>query len=84
MYRIIYEINLEKTLKKIPKRDAQAILEKIEALAENPRPRWVEKLKGRPGYRIAVGNYRVIYYINDREIVIIVVDIDNRADVYKK
>lgn len=84
MYRIIYEINLEKTFKKLPKKDAESILKKIEALAMDPMPRWVEKLKGRSGYRLAVGNYRVIYHINEKEVVIIIVDVDIRASVYKK
>jgi mRNA interferase RelE/StbE len=83
-YDIIFECDIEKILKKIPKKEAKAILEKIESLAENPRPRWVEKMKSRPGYRVAQGNYRIIYTVDDSKITIYVVDVDNRKDIYKK
>lgn len=83
-YQIIFECNIEKILKRIPKKDARSILEKIEQLAFDPRPRWVEKMKSRPGYRVSVGHYRIIYTIDDTNVTIYLVDIDDRKDVYKK
>ncbi len=85
MYTIIFEIDLKKTLKKIPKQDAKKIIDTIDTLANNPRPRWVEQLKGHIEtlYRIRVGSYRVIYTINDNTLVVCVVDVDHRKDVYR-
>ncbi len=83
MYKILYEIDLEKTLKKIPKYDVLAILEKIKGLAIEP-PEGTKKLVGRDGYRMRVGNYRVIYEIHDKQLIVIIIDIGPRADIYKK
>ncbi len=83
MYKIIFEIDIEKTLRRIPKKDAQSIIEKIEELSKNPRPRWIEKMKSRPGYRIASGNYRIIYTVDDKNVIVYVVDVDNRKSIYK-
>jgi mRNA interferase RelE/StbE len=54
----------------------------IYALEANPRPYGYRKLKGRSGYRIRVGDYRVIYEIFDAELVIDVVELGDRKDVY--
>lgn len=51
-------------------------------LAENPRPFGFRNLKGREGYRIRVGNYRIIYDIFDDELVIDVIQLGHRKDVY--
>lgn len=52
-------------------------------LADNPRPNGCKKLKGRDGYRIRVANYRIIYEIIDKELIIDVVDIGHRKDIYE-
>ena len=52
-------------------------------LANNPRPQGYIKLKNRSGYRIRVGNYRVIYEIFDTELVIDVIDLGHRKDIYE-
>ena len=70
-------------MRHVPKKDAKAILRKIELLAQDPRPRWAEKMKSRPGYRIACGNYRILYTVDDHKLIVFVVDIGNRKDVYK-
>ncbi len=51
-------------------------------LAENPRPIGYKKLKGREGYRIRVGDYRVIYNIFDKVLTIDVVNLGHRKDIY--
>lgn len=84
-YKIDYDINIEKALKKIPKRDAIAIKEKISNLAEDPRPLGSIKLSGKEDlYRIRAGDYRIIYSIFDHQLVILVVEVEGRKDVYKK
>jgi mRNA interferase RelE/StbE len=51
-------------------------------LADNPRPQGYRKLKGRKGYRIRVGDYSIIYEIFDKVLVIEVVDLGHRKDIY--
>lgn len=84
LYNIDYDIDLDKVLQKVPKRDANAIREAIDDLAKNPRPDGAIKLTGREGYRIRVGNYRVIYLILDDRLVVLVLNVDGRKDIYKK
>ncbi len=84
MYKIEYEIDLEKALKKIPRHDLLAIRDKIKDLANNPRMEGTIKLTGRDAYRARAGNYRIIYRIKDKELLVLVIDVDNRGTVYKK
>lgn len=82
-YRIDYLIDLDKALKKIPKHDAKKIKEKIEALANEPRPYGAIKMSGKELYRLRVGNYRVVYSIFDSKLLVFIVEVDSRDDVYK-
>ena len=52
-------------------------------LGKNPRPPLAKKLKGQKGYRVRVGNYRIIYKIFDEKILVLVVRIGHRRDIYK-
>ena len=54
----------------------------IRSLAEDPRPNGCKKLKGREGYRIRIGNYRVIYEIFDDILLVEIVNLGDRKDVY--
>ncbi len=74
----------QKQLDKLPDQIAFPILDDIEALADNPRPFGSKKLKGRNAYRIRHGNYRVIYDIFDSILIIEVVAVGHRKNVYKK
>ena len=76
----------ERDLKKIPTNLLPEIDACILALAQNPRPHGVEKLKGKYGdyYRVHKGDYRILYLIKDRELVICVVRIAHRREVYRK
>jgi mRNA interferase RelE/StbE len=61
---------------------ARRAKEKIQALAQDPRPHGCLKLKGEDNlWRIRVGDWRVIYEIHDRVLVVVVVDVDHRGDV---
>ena len=55
----------------------------IDELAENPRPRNSRKLRGKEGWRIRVGDYRVIYEIDDEAQEVLVLDVGHRRDVYR-
>lgn len=73
----------EKQLDKLDDHIAMPILDAIGNLAENPRPHGYKKLKGRDAYRIRIGSYRVIYEIFDCTLVIDVVDVGNRKNIYR-
>ena len=71
-----------KELEKINEPFYSNIKQAIFSLRDNPLPHGYIKLKGRDGYRIRVGDYRVIYDIFDKELVIDVIAIGNRRDIY--
>ncbi|MEH1816051.1 MAG: type II toxin-antitoxin system RelE/ParE family toxin [Nostoc sp.] len=73
-----------KQLKKIPSELQERIQIKIDDLATEPRPNGVKKLKGKENaYRIRVGDYRVIYDIFDDILVVNVVEVGHRKNIYK-
>lgn len=85
MYKITYTTQAAKTLLKMPKNTALVIREKLEQLAQDPyapHPN-AEKLQERPGYRLRVGDWRIIYEINNEEVEIIVLKIAPRGEVYR-
>lgn len=59
------------------------ILKKLLSLEDNPRPRGVRKLSGREEYRVRVGDYRVLYFVDDRKQTVIVSSVGHRRDVYR-
>jgi len=85
VYKIVYTTQAAKTLLKLPKNTAQLIREKIERLAKDPYASLpnAKKLHGRPGNRLRVGEWRVIYEIRDEEVLIIVLKIAPRGEVYR-
>lgn len=83
-YGIEIKRSAAKTLQKIPKADRNRIVDKIDSLAENlPNPD-TTKMKGdNPFHKIRVGDYRIIYEIQEEILVILIVKIGHRKDVYK-
>jgi mRNA interferase RelE/StbE len=82
-YRIIVKQSVAKDLRKIPKKDVRRILEVIQTLAETPRPSQSKKLSGQERYRLRQGSYRILYSIEDEKLIICVVKVGNRRDVYR-
>ena len=81
-YLIIIKRPAEKELAKVPRRDAARIAMAIDALADNPRPAGGKKLEGNTDlWRIRIGDYRVIYTIEDRIVTVTVLRIGQRGDV---
>jgi mRNA interferase RelE/StbE len=82
-----YEVRLKrsvaKDLRAIPVKDVARILRRIEALKVDPRPPGVEKLSGQEKYRIRQGVYRIIYEIRNQELIVVVVKIGHRRDIYR-
>lgn len=85
MYKIIYTAQAAKSLLRMPRNIAKLIREKLEQVAVDPYSAIpnAKKLQGRPGYRLRVGDWRVIYEINTDEVVIIVLKIAPRSEVYR-
>jgi mRNA interferase RelE/StbE len=84
VYNVVFERQAIKQLQKIDRKMIPAIKDAVLGLASNPRPQGYEKLKGTDAYRIRVGNYRVIYEIHDKIITVVIIDIGNRKDVYRR
>ena len=78
------EASAQKALRKIPAGDVARIVTKLRSLEENPTPAGAEKLKGGSGeLRVRVGDYRIIYEVHDGILVVVVVTIDHRCEVYR-
>jgi len=73
----------QKELAQIPHGDYERVVEAIRDLAENPRPAGCRKLAAREGWRIRVGDFRVIYEIDDGQRSVTVLHVGNRRDVYR-
>ena len=82
-YEIFFRESVWKELKKVPKADLKKIISRIEQLGNDPRPMGCEKLTGHEFYRIRVGNYRIVYSIQDNELTVWVVKDGHRKDVYR-
>lgn len=85
MYKIVIKKEAAKSLNKLPRNVAKTIREKIEAIAANPYAEHpnAKKLQGREGYRLRVGDWRVIYEIQNHQLVILVLKVAPRGEVYK-
>jgi mRNA interferase RelE/StbE len=70
-------------LRKLPKSIQPRIRGAIELLAEDPRPPASRPLQGRDGYRVRVGDYRIIYTVNDDVLTIVVVALGHRREIYR-
>jgi mRNA interferase RelE/StbE len=83
IYRVFVERSAQKDLFKIPQQYQNRIIRAIQSLAKNPRPSGSKKLSGRDAWRLRVGNYRVIYEVDDDRLSILVVVIGHRKDIYR-
>ena len=82
-YRVIIPKPVQKQLNNLPQKIRSRLIAEIRLLKDNPRPNGVKKLKGYENtYRIRVGNYRVIYEIEDRETIILILSSIHRKDAY--
>jgi len=80
IYQIIVERRVEKETKRIPHREKQKIDQTILSLASNPRPHGCKKLTEKEGYRIRVGDYRVLYTIDDKNRIVVIYRIKIRSE----
>ena len=83
-YRIELRPAAARALRKLDPPVARRLQGAISLLAQDPRPPAARALKGRPGLRLRVGDYRIVYTIEDRVLLIVVVTVGHRRDVYDR
>lgn len=83
-YKILIKASAAKEIQSITTRkDRRRVVEKISKLEDDPRPGGCEKLSGKDRYRVRQGNFRIIYSIDDDRLVVHVVKVGDRKDVYR-
>lgn len=83
-YKVEFKQSVAKDLRAIPNADVKRILERITLLAEEPRPAGCSKLSGQERYRVRQGDYRIVYEIRDAVLVVLVVKVGHRREVYEQ
>lgn len=84
-YKVLIDARAAKQLEKLPKSAVERIDAAIAALSDTPRPTGVKMLQGKlkPGWRVRVGNYRVLYRIDDAAGDVTIFDIGHRREIYR-
>lgn len=82
-FELHFKSSVAKDLRCIPNCDVRRILDRIDTLSDNPRPPGAVKLSGQERYRIRVGAYRVLYEVHDQAVIVVVVKVGHRRDVYR-
>jgi mRNA interferase RelE/StbE len=82
-YSLLIKPSAVKELERLPAKPRRLIVRKIESLAEDPRPRGSEKLSGKDLHRVRQGDYRILYDIQDKARVVVVIRIGHRREVYR-
>ncbi len=83
-YRVEIRRQASKELSRIGLEDRRRIARAIEGLADNPRPPGCRKLRDREGWKIRVGDCRVLYQIEEGRLLVLVVKVGHRKDVYRE
>jgi mRNA interferase RelE/StbE len=82
-YSIEIKRSAARELAELPKQDRLRVIARIEQLAHDPRPSGSEKLSGQERYRVRQGDYRILYEIHDHVLLVMVVRIGHRREVYR-
>ncbi len=84
MYEVYLSRSAVKELERLPDNILSRVVRKLESLSLNPRPKGTVKIKGRYGlYRVRIGDYRIVYSVDDRKRIVDVSLIRHRKDIYK-
>jgi len=82
-YRLLIKPSALKELEHVPRKDRRRLATRMRELAEQPRPSGAEKLSGHDLYRVRQGNYRILYEIIDQDLVVVVIKVGHRREVYR-
>ena len=83
-YRLFIKPSAVKEIDAIPTRkDRRRVVDRIESLADDPRPSGCQKLSGADKYRVRQGRYRILYAIRDERLIVTVVRVAHRKDAYR-
>ncbi len=82
-YAVVLKRTAEKELDALPRRIHDKVVDQLLSLKTSPRPVAAKKLHGREGYRIRVGDYRILYVIDDAERTVEIVSVAHRREVYR-
>jgi mRNA interferase RelE/StbE len=83
-YRIEVSATAERQLRKLPRAEQVRVLRVIQGLASDPRPPGCRKLAGHDDvFRVRIGRYRVLYSVEDRRLIVIVLKVGDRKDIYR-
>ncbi len=83
-FELVFKKSVAKDLRSIPKMNGARILKRIEALREDPRGEGCVKLSAQERYRVRQGVYRIVYEIQDNEIIVVIVRVSHRSAIYKR
>ena len=82
-YRLQIKASAAKEIEALPKKDRQRVVARIQGLATDPRPPGCEKLSGHEHYRVRQGDYRILYTVHDADLLVVVIKIGHRREVYR-
>jgi len=82
-YELVFRKSVAKDLRALPKNQVKRIMQRIGSLADDPRLAGCEKLSGQERYRVRQGVYRIIYEIEDTRLMLLVVKVGHRREVYR-
>ncbi|MEM4834782.1 type II toxin-antitoxin system RelE/ParE family toxin [Ferroplasma sp.] len=82
-YTIVWSLKAAKQMEKLDRSIAKRIYEKVDQLRQNPE-RYVEKLVSYPYYRLRIGDFRVIIGIQSQTLIVLILKVGHRSDVYKR
>jgi mRNA interferase RelE/StbE len=82
-YRLLIKPSAAKELEGLPTKDRKRVVARMQGLSAQPRPPGCEKLTGHDLFRVRQGDYRILYEVQDTDVVVIVFKIGHRRDVYR-
>ena len=84
-YRLEFTPGADRQFRKLPKDIQARLAPHIDALAQNPRPSGIKKLEGEENvYRLRVGDYRIVYEVREKVLLVLVVKVGHRREIYRK
>jgi mRNA interferase RelE/StbE len=83
-YKVEFVPSAAKELAKLPPKERKRLGDVIDGLAVSPRPHGSQKMTDRDAYKMRVGDYRIIYEVHERALLVLVLAVGNRQDVYKR